>query len=243
MRLLLIRHGDPNYELDCLTEKGKREASLLAEKFKKEKIDYIYSSPLGRAKETCLYTAKALGREKDVVIKDFLQEFHYPIDLPTGKKNAIIWDLLPEYWTNVPEMYDIDKWCEQPFMKDGKIDEYYKWVCDGLDEILNNHGYVRSGKYYRVEKANTDTVAIFCHFGLICVLLSHLFSVPPTVLAHAFCGAPTSVTTLYSEERREGKAYFRCASFGDVSHLYVANEQPSFSARFCEVYGDGTRED
>lgn len=243
MRLLLIRHGDPNYELDCLTEKGKREAELLAEKLKKEKIDYIYSSPLGRAKETCLYTAKAMGREKDVVIKDFLQEFHYFVDLPTGQKNVITWDLLPEYWTSVPEMYDIDKWCEQPFMKDGKIDEYYKWVCDGFDEILANHGYVRDGKIYRAEKSNTDTVAIFCHFGLICVLLSHLFSVPPTVLTHSFCGAPTSVTTLYSEERRKGKAYFRCASFGDISHLYVAGEEPSFSARFCEVYGDGTRED
>ena len=243
MRLLLIRHGDPNYELDCLTEKGKREAELLAEKLKKEKIDYIYSSPLGRAKETCLYSAKAMGREQDVVIKDFLQEFHYFVDLPTGQKNVITWDLLPEYWTNVPEMYDIDKWCEQPFMKAGKIDEYYKWVCDGFDEILANHGYVRDGKYYRAEKANTDTVAIFCHFGLICVLLSHLFSVPPTVLTHSFCGAPTSVTTVYSEERRKGKAYFRCASFGDISHLYVAGEEPSFSARFCEVYGDGTRED
>lgn len=32
MRLILIRHGDPNYEKDCLTEKGKREAALLAER-------------------------------------------------------------------------------------------------------------------------------------------------------------------------------------------------------------------
>ena len=39
MRILIIRHGDPNYELDCLTEKGNREAALLAEKLKKEKID------------------------------------------------------------------------------------------------------------------------------------------------------------------------------------------------------------
>ena len=31
MRILIIRHGDPNYRDDCLTEKGKREAKLLAE--------------------------------------------------------------------------------------------------------------------------------------------------------------------------------------------------------------------
>ena len=243
MRILIIRHGDPDYANDTLTEKGHKEAQLLAQKLGKEKIDYIYCSPLGRAKETCAYTAKALGKEKDVVIKDFLQEFHYLVDLPTGEKNVITWDLLPDYWTNVPEMYDIDKWCEQPFMKAGKIDQYYKWVCDGLDEILKKHGYVREGKYYRVKEGNQDTIAIFCHFGLTCVLLSHLFSVPPTVLTHAFCAAPTSVTTLYSEERRQGKAYFRCASLGDISHLYVAGEEPSFSARFCETFGNGDRED
>ena len=75
MRLLIIRHGDPNYEKDCLTEKGKREATLLAEKLKKEKIDYFYTSPFGRAKETCMTVAKAMGRENEVVEKEFLKEF------------------------------------------------------------------------------------------------------------------------------------------------------------------------
>ena len=30
MRLLLVRHGDPDYVHDCLTEKGKREAMIAA---------------------------------------------------------------------------------------------------------------------------------------------------------------------------------------------------------------------
>ena len=38
MRILIIRHGDPDYENDTLTEKGHREASLLAEKLKHEKM-------------------------------------------------------------------------------------------------------------------------------------------------------------------------------------------------------------
>ena len=41
MRLLIIRHGDPDYANDTLTEKGHREAQLLAEKLKNEKIDFI----------------------------------------------------------------------------------------------------------------------------------------------------------------------------------------------------------
>lgn len=32
MRILLIRHGDPDYVNDTLTEKGRREAALLAKR-------------------------------------------------------------------------------------------------------------------------------------------------------------------------------------------------------------------
>ena len=93
MRILIIRHGDPDYANDTLTEKGHREASLLAQKLKNEKIDHIYCSPLGRAKDTCAYTAKALGKENEVVIHDWLQEFgtlHY---WPDGTERHILWDM------------------------------------------------------------------------------------------------------------------------------------------------------
>ena len=33
MRILIVRHGDPDYEKDSLTPKGFREAELLAERF------------------------------------------------------------------------------------------------------------------------------------------------------------------------------------------------------------------
>ena len=52
MRILIIRHCDPNYAIDSLTEKGWREAEMLTERLAKEKIDAYYVSPLGRAKAT-----------------------------------------------------------------------------------------------------------------------------------------------------------------------------------------------
>ena len=30
MRLIIIRHGDPDYEKNCLTELGKKQAKLMA---------------------------------------------------------------------------------------------------------------------------------------------------------------------------------------------------------------------
>ena len=121
-------------------------------------------------------------------------------------------------------------------MKDSDVGSEWQWVTENFDALLARHGYVRQGDYYRAEQANEDTVVLFCHFGLQCVLLSHLLHVSPMVLWHGFCAAPSSVTTLVTEERQEGIAYFRMSSFGDVSHLYAAGQEPAFAARFCETF-------
>ena len=245
MRLLIIRHGDPDYAHDTLTEKGHREAALLAEKMKNERIDFLYSSPLGRAKDTGMYVAKALNLEKDEKIEPLFREFNIDkaVVLPDGTERHLLWDLLPTYWTNEKEFYDRELWKTHPALSQRDVVGYYHQVCQRLDEILASHGYKREGGYYRAEQSNTDTVAIFCHFGLEMILLSHLMGISPFPLLHHFVALPTSVTTLYTEERREGIATFRCAGFGDISHLYKGGEEPSFSARFCEVFGDGTRQD
>jgi probable phosphoglycerate mutase len=60
------------------------------------------------------------------------------------------------------------------------------------------------------------------------------------VLWHGLCAAPTSVATIVTEERREGIASFRMSSYGDISHLYVKDEEPAFAARFCETYSDAS---
>lgn len=236
MRLLIIRHGDPDYANDTLTEKGHREAALLAQRLGKEKIDYLYSSPLGRAKHTCDYTARALGKEKDIVIKDWLAEFACPLTLPSGRERGIPWDMLPTEWIDNPKMYDKDEWFNQDFYKKGEMERRVRYVTDGLDALLAQHGYTRDGNVYRTKRGNTDTVALFCHFGLETLLLSHLIDVSPIPLWHHMVALPTSVTTLYTEERREGVAVFRCCGFGDTGHLYAGGEEPSFSARFCETY-------
>lgn len=243
MRILIVRHGDPDYEHDTLTEKGKREAKLLADRLVKEKIDRLYVSPLGRAKDTCAYTAKALGKEKEVVVKDWLCEFGKKLVLPSGRERGIPWDMLPDEWMNEPKMYDHTAWYQQDFYRAVDMESAYKKVCDGLDGVLAECGYVRDGNVYRTQKGNTDTIALFCHFGLEMVLLSHLCGISPIPLWHHFAALPTSVTTLYTEERREGVAVFRCCGFGDTGHLFAGGETPSTSARFCEIFHSDERHD
>ncbi len=243
MRILIVRHGDPDYANDTLTEKGRREVALLAKKLSKEKIDYFYSSPLGRALDTCRCVAKAHGKEGEITQYSWLREFDHALVFPTGQERPILWDMLPEFWTKVDEMYDYREWVEQDFYRDAKIKEAYQSVVEPLDALLKKHGYIREGRLYKTEKGNRDTLAIFCHFGSEMILLSHLLNISPVVLTHHFVAPPSSVTTLYTEERREGIVTFRCAGFGDTGHLYEGGEEISSSARFCEIYHCDERHD
>lgn len=234
MRILIIRHADPDYTIDSLTEKGHREAALLASRLSELEISAFYVSPLGRARDTAAYTLKRMNREAETL--DWLREFSYPVALPYLDTPHLSWDLLPEFYTPQEALYDPVKWMEVDFMKAAGIGAHYQAVTEGLDRLLESHGYLRSGRMYRVLRANRDTIVLFCHFGLTCYVLSHLLHISPVALTHGLVAAPSSVTTLYTEEREEGKAIFRCASFGDISHLYCAGEPPAFSARFCETF-------
>ena len=126
-------------------------------------------------------------------------------------------------------------------MAESNVKAQYEWVIGNFDALLASHGYVREQHYYRAERANKDTLVFFCHFGLECVLLSRLLDISPMVLWHHACAAPSSVTTLVTEERREGIALFRMTGFGDISHLNANGEEPSFQARFCETFDDETQ--
>lgn len=234
MKLIIIRHADPDYSKDSLTERGWKEAELLSERIIHMDVKEFYTSPLGRAKDTASVTLKKLKREAVELL--WLREFHAPIiDKYTGNER-IPWDLLPADWTNIPEYYDNNLWHTVPVMKTGHVYEEALRVYNGIDEILRKHGYEREGNLYRAIRPNNDTIVLFCHFGVECVILSHLLGVSPVILWHGLCAAPSSVTTLVTEERRKGIAYFRMSAFGDTSHLYAAGEAPSFAGRFCETY-------
>lgn len=240
MRLLIIRHGDPDYEKDSLTEKGWREAGLLAERISKLDVADIYVSPLGRARDTASPALEKMGRT--AVVCDWLREFPPLINRPDiTEKKKIAWDWLPEDWTAEEAYFQRDRWAETEIMREGRVGKVYKDVIRSFDALLAEHGYVREGEFYRVERANRDTIVFFCHFGLECVLLSRLMNVSPMILWHHACAAPSAVTTVVTEERRQGKAAFRMTAFGDTSHLYAAGEEPAFSARFCETFDSDER--
>ena len=243
MKLLLIRHGDPDYEHDNLTQRGRREAELLSRRIAPMEIRDYYVSSMGRARATAEPTLRLAGREAQVC--DWLREFDVSVRLPNwdGKLYPVPWDWLPQDWLQNPDFLLPERWKEHPVFAEAKVGQAYDRVTAAFDRVLAEHGYEREGLSYRVRQGNEDPLAFFCHFGVSCVLLSHLMNCSPMILWHGLAMAPTSVTTVNSEERRPGIASFRTAAAGDISHLYVEGVEPSFSCRFCETYGNGDRVD
>lgn len=233
MKLLFVRHGDPDYDIDSLTFQGRIEAELLSERLCKLDVKEFYTSPLGRAKDTAQHTLSKLGRK--AIECEWLREFCPVIDKP-NEENSIVWDWLPKDWTFRKNFYSHQRWANEPELEEANVAGAYRLVINNFDALLKKHGYERKYNYYEAVNANEDTLVFFCHFGIECVLLSYLLGVSPMILWHGFCAAPTSVTTVVTEEREKGIAYFRVSSFGDVSHLYKENVEPSFAARFCETY-------
>ncbi len=234
MKLIFIRHGEPDYAADSLTEKGWREAHLLADRVCRWDVAKFYCSPLGRAQDTARETLERLGRTAETL--EWLQEFAIGAYDPGRTATRVIpWDYFPEYWTQNPNFYDKDRWTEAECYDPRHVKDCYDHVTAEFDALLLRHGYRREGGLYRVERPNTDTLVFFCHLGAQFVLLSHLLGISPVLLWQGAYVHPTSVTAVSSEERVKGAAVFRIKCIGDTSHLYVAGEPASNAGFFEEV--------
>ena len=188
MKLLFIRHGDPDYTIDSLTEKGWKEAEFLSEKIAALDVRDFYVSPLGRAKDTASCTLKKTGRTATEC--KWLREFDVKIKRPDMNGEKIIpWDWLPQDWTKIENFYSFDRWWDNDILREGKMKEEYDWVTQNFDKVLAEHGYVREGHYYRAEKANEDTLVLLPFRSKLCVdqLSSQHFSTGHA--AEFLCGA------------------------------------------------------
>lgn len=79
MRLLFIRHGDPDYVQDTLTARGIQEARALSRLIGQLDVGDCYVSPLGRAAKTASLALEGTGIVP--VEQDWLQEFMTDYDV------------------------------------------------------------------------------------------------------------------------------------------------------------------
>jgi len=236
MKILIIRHGDPDYSIDSLTEKGWREAECLSERLAEMDIGDVYCSPLGRAKDTAKAYLEKTGKEMKIL--PWLHEFSGTIIRPESGKKGHPWDFNPTFWTKDEKLFTKSTWLDADIMKTGNVKEVYEETVSGIDSLLSAYGYKRDGYIYKCDNNNRDTIAIFCHYALGMMIVSHFTGISPTLLWQGIFLPPTSITTVITEERVKGEIFFKCKQIGDTSHLYVKGEPVSNSGLYNEIYSE-----
>lgn len=224
MLLYIVRHGDPVYVTDSLTERGKRQAEAVGKRIYDSQIDRIFSSPMGRALETAEPACRLLGLECNI------EEWTHEIGderltpFPDGKLKSI---------TNVQNTY---------YLENGNIDLNYNeaFTCTGINEsniksavdfiekhgneFLERLGYKKENGVYKILRNNEEKVALFCHSAFARAWLSVLLHIPFHIMWSSFSYTHTGVTVLEFKNNPNGITAPRCLCFSDMSHLYAQNE-------------------
>ncbi len=221
MLLYIIRHGDPIYETDSLTERGFRQAEAVAKRMKAAGIDRVYSSPMGRARLTAEPTCRLLG------LPCHIEEWSHEIlderltPYPDGIMKSV--SLLPTHVFrengNVDLPYDQALSCTG--FNQSRMHEAAAFIQAHGDDFLERLGYRAENGVYRILHPNEERIALFCHSALTRAWLSYLLHIPIHLMWADFCPSHSSVTVLHFPNYPSGFTAPRCLSFSDLSHLYA----------------------
>ncbi len=220
MRIMFVRHGEPNYEKDCLTALGHLHAKAAAERLAGEGIEVIYSSPQGRALETARASALKLGI-KDIKILDFMHEIFWGAkdgSAPYASGNP--WLIADEMMAAGKELADAN-WPELPPFINNRITDEVKRVGREIDIWLKTLGYRREGAYYRQtgESENRRTVALFSHGGSSTAALSRILNQPFPYMCELLHMPFTAITVLRFDPKPGSLCLPHLELAGDARHI------------------------
>ena len=215
MRIVFVRHGEPDYANDCLTEIGRKQAAAAAERLVRENITEIYSSPMGRARQTADFTAKRLGLP--VTELDYMHEISWGGDgVPLEGHPWTLGDLLLE-----KEAFDFyhEDWREHLFFKGNSVLQYVDSIADKFDAFLAGHGYRHEKNRFFCEKGSDKTIALFSHGGSGACVLAHLLDIPFPYVCSVLPYYFTSIIILEFDNRPGSYVHARVSLFNDAAHI------------------------
>jgi probable phosphoglycerate mutase len=221
MLLYLIRHGDPDYETDSLTDRGKLQAEAVGKRMFDAKIDRIFSSPMGRARETAEPACRLLGLEKSIEewTHEILDERLTPF--PDGINKSVT-DVQNTYFReNGNQDLPFDRACECPGFQESRMQDALDYIAAGGKDFLERLGYREENGVYRILRKNEDKVALFCHAAFTRAWLTSLLHIPAHIVWASFHLTHTGVTVLEFKNNKNGVTAPQCLCYSDLSHLYA----------------------
>lgn len=222
MLLYIIRHGDPIYETDSLTERGKLQAEAVGRRIADSKIDRIFSSPMGRAIQTAEPACRLLGL--DYSIEEWTHEIgdERLTPYPDGVRKSIA--LLPNAMLRENGNIDLpyDRAFECSGVAQSGMPAAVAYIERNGKDFLERLGYREENGVYRILWPNQEKVALFCHAAFTRTWLSILLHIPLHLAWASFNPTHTGVTILEFKNDASGFTAPKCLCFSDMSHLYAS---------------------
>lgn len=215
MRMVFVRHGEPDYEKDCLTEIGKKQAEAAAERLVREGITEIYASPMGRASETAAFTAKRLGLTIQTL--PFMHEISW--GGPGVPAEGHPWTISD--WMISRDDFDFfhADWRQHPGFRNNTAVQYLDEISVQTDRFVLQHGYRHKGTRFFCETDQQETFAIFSHGGSGACMLAHLLSLPFPYVCTVMPYEYTSIIILDFPVSAGNYVHPRIELFNDAAHI------------------------
>ena len=191
MEIVLIRHGQPEWVLDGLnvdnpplTERGRRQAEMMARYLRREHFDEVLCSPLVRARQTAEPLLAALGREQ--CVEPWCEEIRNPLWHGTPQERSI------EAYRQEREKASHERW---KGIEGGEpVSDFADRIRLGCSLFLAERGVRRQETALPVWQIDEPgkRIAIVAHAGTNSIVICHLLGLEPTpwewdrfVIAHA----------------------------------------------------------
>lgn len=226
MLLFFVRHGDPIYHPDSLTELGKLQADAVAKRLARYGMDEIYASTSVRARQTAQPLCDLL--KKEAILLDWAHEEYAAADLtvkyPEGKRKWVFRDPEMRRLLNSEEIRRLGKqWYTHPAFAETNFARGMERIQRETDGFLLSVGYRHDPENhcYYAERDWDGRVAFFAHEGMGVAFLSCVLDIPYPIFATRALMTHSGVTVIRFEAARDGMVIPELMMFSNDSHIYA----------------------
>ena len=221
MLLFYVRHGDPIYNPDSLTEQGLLQADALVERMKLCAPEKIFASSSNRAILTAKPTAEYFGQEIEIL--DWCNEGHawkdLTVPLDDGRRTWAFAHKPTIALFASDEVRKLDReWYSLDAFKETTFKEGITRIQTETDSFMKNLGFIHKDNGYYAEAPSYKRVALFAHQGFGLAFLSCLLDIPYPMMSTRFDMGHSGMTVI--NFGNEGFTIPKVLQLSNDSHIF-----------------------